>query len=69
MTARKMDRWWTILIAFLIAAGMVLLVILAMDASPTDGSATIKPAAPPGHGAARSRLFLMRTDDTLVVAT
>jgi len=53
-----MDRWWTIVIAFLIAAGMVLLVILAMDASPSDGAGAGKPAAPPTHPLARSRLFV-----------
>ena len=57
MAARKMDRWWTIVIAFLIAAGMVLLVILAMDASSSDGAATVTPGVPPTHPVARARLF------------
>lgn len=38
MSARRMDRWWTILIAFLVAVGMVLLVILAMLAGPNDSA-------------------------------
>jgi hypothetical protein len=39
-----MDRWWAIIIAFLLAAGMVLLVILAMEAGPNDGAArTVQP--------------------------
>ena len=44
MSTRKMDRWWAIIIAFLVAAGMVLLVILAMEAGPNDGAArTLRP--------------------------
>ena len=47
MAARKVDRWWTILIAFAVALGMVLLVMLAMGSGPTDGAAaTLKPATP-----------------------
>jgi len=38
MSARKMDRWWMIIVAFLIAAGMVLLVVLTMNAGPADGA-------------------------------
>ena len=53
-----MDRWWTIIIAFLIAAGMVLLVILATDASSSDGAGAVKPEAPPTHPVARSRPFV-----------
>jgi len=34
MSARKMDRWWMIIVAFLIAAGMVLLVVLTMKRGP-----------------------------------
>ncbi len=49
MAARKVDRWWTILIAFAVALGMVLLVMLAMGSGPTDGAATVKPATPPSH--------------------
>jgi hypothetical protein len=45
--AGKMDRWWTILIAFAVALGMVLLVMLAMSSSPSDGAtADLKPATP-----------------------
>ncbi len=48
VAARKVDRWWTILIAFAVALGMVLLVMLAMGSGPTDGAATtVKPATPP----------------------
>jgi hypothetical protein len=48
VAARKVDRWWTILIAFAVALGMVLLVMLAMGSGPTDGAAaTLKPATPP----------------------
>jgi len=45
MSARKMDRWWMIIVAFLIAAGMVLLVVLTMNAGPADGAT---PGAEPG---------------------
>jgi hypothetical protein len=42
-----MDRWWTILIAFAVALGMVLLVMLAMSSSPADGATVkLKPASP-----------------------
>jgi hypothetical protein len=45
MAAPRMDRWWTILIAFAVALGMVLLVILAMSSSPADGATPkVKPA-------------------------
>jgi len=45
MAAPRMDRWWTILIAFAVALGMVLLVMLAMSSSPADGAtAKVKPA-------------------------
>ncbi len=47
MAARKVDRWWTILIAFAVALGMVLLVMLAMSSGPSDGAAgTVQPATP-----------------------
>jgi len=45
MSARKMDRWWMIIVAFLIAAGMVLLVVLTMNAGPADGAT---PGVEPG---------------------
>ena len=55
MAAPRMDRWWTILIAFAVALGMVLLVMLAMSSSPADGAGmTVKPAPPtidPDHPA------------------
>jgi hypothetical protein len=38
VSARKMDRWWMIIVAFLIAAGMVLLVVLTMNAGTADGA-------------------------------
>jgi len=45
MAAPRLDRWWTILIAFVVALGMVLLVMLAMSSSPADGAtAKVKPA-------------------------
>ena len=45
MAAPRMDRWWTILIAFVVALGMVLLVMLAMSSSPADGAtANVRPA-------------------------
>jgi len=51
VAARKVDRWWTILIAFAVALGMVLLVMLAMGSGPSDGAATkLKPATPPTRG-------------------
>jgi hypothetical protein len=57
------DRWWTILIAFAVALGMVLLVMLAMGSGPTDGAAaTLKPATPPvGVGISRQRATDART--------
>lgn len=56
MAARKVDRWWTILIAFAVALGMVLLVMLAMGSGPSDGAATkLKPATPPTRTTASLR--------------
>ena len=48
--AGEMDRWWTILIAFAVALGKDLLVMLAMSSSPADGAAArVKPATPLTH--------------------
>lgn len=49
VSARKMDRWWMVIVAFAVAAGMVLLVMLAMSASPADGAAKVRPATPLTH--------------------
>ena len=60
MAAPRMDRWWTILIAFAVALGMVLLVMLAMSSSPADGATPKVRRAPLTHPAipdqARRRL-------------
>ena len=52
VAARRMDRWWTILIAFAVALGMVLLVMLAMSSSPADGATpTVTPLVGRHHPA------------------
>ena len=60
VAARKVDRWWTILIAFAVALGMVLLVMLAMGSGPSDGAATkLKPPTPPTRTTASLRHHAM----------